>query len=96
MDCDEDSGIADFGGGIHGVERIEKAPTRFCAGVFPVQVFGTWFMGVSVVQYSRTETEPSRSRSVKRIEKFPPRIFLEGIFVSTLPLRAVEAYVLTK
>ena len=54
-----DSGIADFSGGVHGVERIEKAPARFGVGAFWVQVFGTWFMGVSATHNSCTETVPS-------------------------------------
>lgn len=33
---------ADFGGGgFHGVERIEKAPSRFGEGAFSIQAFGT-------------------------------------------------------
>lgn len=36
---------------------IEKAPARFGAGVFWVQAFGTWFMGVSATHNSCTKTE---------------------------------------
>ena len=54
MVCGGDSGVSDFGG-VHGVERIEKAPPQKRGGAFSVQVFGTWFMGVSMVHYSRTE-----------------------------------------
>lgn len=58
-----DSGVPDFCCVAHGVERIEKAPSRFGGGAFSVQVFGMWFVGVSGAHYSCTETERSTQRN---------------------------------